>query len=50
MGVLVSSYSLAREVVAKPFLTDQISLNFIEFEMEYKEQKSDGTPPLRLAP
>jgi type VI secretion system secreted protein Hcp len=41
--LLVSSYQTSASAHADVLPTDQISLNFSKLEMEYKEQKADGT-------
>lgn len=41
--VLVSSYQTGGSGGASILPTDQISLNFTKVEVEYKEQKADGT-------
>jgi type VI secretion system secreted protein Hcp len=41
--VLVSSYQTAGGGGDNPIPTDSFSFNFAKIEMEYKEQKSDGT-------
>ena len=41
--VLVSSYTTGGSGGGDPIPTEQVSLNFAKIEMEYKEQKADGT-------
>jgi type VI secretion system secreted protein Hcp len=41
--ILVSSYQSGGSSHGDPLPTEQISLNFAKIEMEYKEQKDDGT-------
>ncbi len=41
--LLVSSYSTAGHSSGTGLPTEQFSLNFTKIEMEYKEQKADGT-------
>ena len=41
--VLVSSYQTGGSANGGDFSTDQISLNFAKIEVEYKEQKPDGS-------
>lgn len=41
--VLVSSYSLGGSTAGDHIPMEQVSMNFSKIEMEYKEQKSDGT-------
>jgi type VI secretion system secreted protein Hcp len=42
-GILVSSYQTGGSAHGELVPTDQISLNYAKIEMDYKEQKSDGS-------
>jgi type VI secretion system secreted protein Hcp len=42
--VFVSSYQSGGSAHSEVLPTDQVSLNFAKLEVEYKEQKDDGTP------
>lgn len=41
--ILVSSYSLGASTAGDHIPMEQVSMNFAKIELEYKEQKSDGT-------